>query len=150
MNVILDLSLKLQWDNQGSCGSKSLQIWLRRAQTTTTLWVRGSQIGPKSPSPQALMPYTKHTKLHVTNVMNRLQLFSFHKRFFEAWLTHDSFPQQGFMFPQATCFLEHKVVLRLGSHRIFFLTEVLLFHEHTDSPIVGASDMSQASTCLFM
>ena len=47
------------------------------------------------------------------------------------------------MFPQATCFLEHKVVLRLGSHRIFFLTEVLLFHNDTDSPVVGASDMSQ-------
>ena len=50
------------------------------------------------------------------------------------------------MFPQATCFLEHKVVLRLGSRRIFFLTEALLFRKHTDSPIVGASDMSQVST----
>ena len=47
------------------------------------------------------------------------------------------------MFPQATSFLEHKVVLRLGSYRIFFLTEVILFHDHTDYPIVGASDMSQ-------
>ena len=50
------------------------------------------------------------------------------------------------MFPQATSFLEHKVVLRLGSHRIFFLTDVLLFRDHTDSLIVGASDMSQVST----
>ena len=47
------------------------------------------------------------------------------------------------MFPQATSFLEHKVVLKLDSHRILFLTEVLLFHEHTDSPIMGASVMSQ-------
>ena len=53
------------------------------------------------------------------------------------------------MFPQATSFLEHKVVLRLGSHRIFFLTEVLLFHEHTGSPVVGASDVSQVSTYPF-
>ncbi len=36
-NVILGLSLKLRWDNQGSRGSKSLHIWLRRAQTNTTL-----------------------------------------------------------------------------------------------------------------
>ena len=50
------------------------------------------------------------------------------------------------MFPQATSFLEHKVVLKLGSHRIFFLTEVLLFHNDTGSPIVGASDMSQVCT----
>ncbi len=50
------------------------------------------------------------------------------------------------MFPQATSFLEHKVVHKLGSHRIFFLTEVLLFREHTDSPIMGASDMNQVST----
>ena len=47
--------------------------------------------------------------------------------FLQAWLTKDSFPQRGFMFPQATCFLEHKVVLRLGSHRIFFLTEAFTF-----------------------
>ncbi len=46
------------------------------------------------------------------------------------------------MFPQATSFLVHKVVLRLGSRRIFFLTEVLLFCDHTDSPVVGASDIS--------
>ena len=46
--------------------------------------------------------------------------------FLQAWLK-ESFPQRGFMFPQATCFLEHKVVLGLGSHRIFFLTEVFTF-----------------------
>ena len=50
------------------------------------------------------------------------------------------------MFPQATCFLEHKVVLGLALTGFFFLTEVLLFRKHTDSPIVGASDMSQVST----
>ena len=32
MDVILGLSLKfIRWDNQGSRGSKSLQLWLRRA-----------------------------------------------------------------------------------------------------------------------
>ena len=71
------------------------------------------------------------------------------KVFLQAWLTKDSFPQRGFMFPQATCFLEHKDVLRLGSHRIFFLTEVLLFCNDTDYPIMGASDMSQVSTYPF-
>jgi hypothetical protein len=50
------------------------------------------------------------------------------------------------MFPQAPSFLEHKVVLRLGSHRIFFLTEILLFHYDTDSQIVRAGGMSQVST----
>ena len=53
------------------------------------------------------------------------------------------------MFPQATSFLVHKVVLWLGSRRIFFLAEVLLFCEHTDSPIVGTSDVSQVSTYPF-
>ena len=53
------------------------------------------------------------------------------------------------MFPQATRLLEHNVVLRLGSHRIFFPTEVLLVCEHTDSPIVGASEVSQVSTYPF-
>ena len=78
--------------------------------------------------------------------MNSLQLFTFNKRFLQASLTKDSFPQRGFMFPEATCFLEQKDVRKLGSHRIYFLTEVLLFHKHTDSPIMGASDMSQVST----
>ena len=50
------------------------------------------------------------------------------------------------MIPQATWFFENKVVLRLDSHRIFFLTEVFLFRDHTDSLIVGTSDMSQVST----
>ncbi len=50
------------------------------------------------------------------------------------------------MFSEAARFLEYKVVHKLGSHRMFVLTKVLLFHEHTESPIVGASDMSQVST----
>ena len=50
------------------------------------------------------------------------------------------------MFPQATSFLEHKVVLKLGSRRIFFLTEVLVFLKHADSPTVRTSDVSQVST----
>ena len=40
--------------------------------------------------------------------------------FLQAWLTKDSFPQRGFMFSKATSFLEHKVVLWLGSCRICF------------------------------
>ncbi len=50
------------------------------------------------------------------------------------------------MFPQTTSFFEHKVVRKLGSHRIFFLAEVLLFCKHAYFPFMGASDVSQEST----
>ena len=50
------------------------------------------------------------------------------------------------MFPQTISFFEHKVVCKLGSHRIFFLPDVLIFCKSTDSTIVEASDMSQVST----
>ncbi len=36
LDLILGLSLNIRWDNQGSCGSKSLHIWLRRTQATNS------------------------------------------------------------------------------------------------------------------
>ena len=54
------------------------------------------------------------------------------------------------MFPQVTSFLEYKVFCHLVSHRVFVFVKVLIVHEHADSPIVGASDVSQVSTCPFM
>ncbi len=51
------------------------------------------------------------------------------------------------MFPKKPQFsLNTNFVSKLGSHMTFFLTEILLFREHTNSLIVGASDMSQVCT----
>ena len=112
---------------------------------------QGSQIGPKSPSPQALMLSTKHTILYVTNVKDSLQLFSFNKRFFlQAWLHIGFFFSRRFYVSTSDKFLCTQGFCKRESHRIFFLTEVLHFHKHTDSPIVGESDMSQVSTCPFI
>ena len=84
------------------------------------------------------------------NVTNSLLLFSFHRWLFcKRGLTKNSFPHRSFMFPQATSFLEHKVVCMYGSHKILSLTEVLLFCKHADSWIMGESDMSQVSTYVF-
>ncbi len=50
------------------------------------------------------------------------------------------------MFPHATSFLETQGCLKAWLSHDVFLTEVLLFCEHTDSPIMGARDVSQVST----
>ena len=138
---------QLQWDNQGSCGNKSFHVWLRRA------IIQNKRLNNFKENLAQILLLHKHLRfrLNIQNCMKQLATFLLQQKvFLQAWLTKDSFPQRGFMFPQATSFLEHKVVLRLGSHRVFSSLRFLLFREHTDSPIVGASDMSQVSTYPFM
>ena len=48
---------------------------------------------------------------------------------------------------EVLCFQTSQVFVEQSVAPIgFFLTEVVLSHEHTDSPMVRASDMSQVST----
>ncbi len=128
----LDYHWQLRWDNQGSCGSKSLHVWLRRAQTHTLYESEQAKLAQ-------CLPLHKHLRMRlhiqncVTNVTNSLPLFSFLRCFSAsmakhrilslieiyvstchmfpwtqgrswAWLSQDFFPHWGFPFLQAHWF----------------------------------------------
>ena len=120
-----------------SCGSKSLQIWLRRAiiqNKRQNYESRVSQIGSKvSPSTQQLRFKLNIQLLYVTNVTNSLQTFLLQQKDFLANMaqTCDSFPQKEVLcFHNATNFSMNTglfVNKAVALNRFFFLTEVLLF-----------------------
>ena len=68
------------------------------------------------------------------------------KVFLQAWLTKESFAQEVLCFHKPQVSLNTRLFLGFALTGFFSLTEVLLFHKHTDSPIMGASDMSQVCT----
>ena len=119
MHVILGSS----WDSYDktirvSCGNKSISWWLRRTHNQM------AKVNPIRSCKPSSLPLHKHLRFNITNTsmyVTHVTACSFYlcaKVFLQDWLETDFFPHRGFYFSAS----------------------------HTDSPIVGASDMSQVST----